>query len=106
MTLYNSSSVDFFMRSVLDGSFTQDETDNALTALSVLTTQCPALFPSDATFVHPDIQANDSRPSGIIFVHYDDEGVVRSIRVPIEDLSNLRTLVDTLDKLINLDLAA
>lgn len=82
------------MRSVLADEFTGDEADNALTALSTLTSLFPELFPSHRTFVRPDHQTPHMRATGVRFVVYGDQGIVRQIRIPRMCLVSVSEAVD------------
>ncbi len=86
------------MRSVLADEFTTDEADNALTALTALTTAYPQLYPFDRTFVRPDHDrtADAPGPAGVRFIVYGEDGVERFIRLPRAVLGSLRSAIDEL----------
>ncbi len=92
---YDGSPVDQYMRRVLEIDLTQDETDNVLTALTALTTIHSRLFPFEATFVRPDkeIVGWTKGVTGIRFETYDQEGMVRVLRVPRKEFASLDTAI-------------
>jgi len=96
MTRYNEIATDQYMRSVLVEEFTIDEADNALTALSTLTSNYPRLFPHERTFARPDHDPTVSRtgPAGVRFVVYGEEGIERQVRLPRADLASLKSSID------------
>lgn len=96
MTSYSQSAADQYMFSVLSDELTDDEADNALTALSTLTGLFPALFPAEHTFVRPDHQRGTDGPSGVRFVVFGDGGVVRMVRLPRQDLRSVAEAVETI----------
>jgi len=93
---YNSSATDQYMLSVLVDEFSVDEADNALTALSTLTSAYPQLFPSERTFARPDHQLGVNGPAGVRFVVFGEEGIVRVIRLPRAVLTSLRNTINEL----------
>lgn len=95
MSNYNDQSVDQYMRKVLREEFSTSEADNALTALSTLTSLYPDLFPYDDSFVRPDHQQGVKGAAGVRFEVYDDKGVVRFLRIPRHSLSTVKDAVDT-----------
>lgn len=98
MTRYNADSADQYMRSVLLDELSTEEADNALTALSTLTTAYPSLYPFDRTFVRPDHDrtAGADGPAGVRFIVYGEEGVERFIRLPRAALASLKASIDEL----------
>lgn len=98
MTTYNSEAADQYMRSVLTEELSIDESDNALTALTALTTAYPQLYPFDRTFVRPDHDRTADRPgpAGVRFIVYGEAGVERFIRLPRSVLSSLKGTIDEL----------
>ncbi len=99
MTRYDAFAADQYMRSVLTDELSDDETDNALSALTTLTIIHPSLFPHDRTFVRPDHQQGVDGPSGVRFVVYGDEGIERMLRLPRRDLTSIS---ETIDRLVDL----
>lgn len=93
---YNSSATDQYMISVLVDEFSVDEADNALTALSTLTSLNPQLFPPERTFARPDHQMGVKGPAGVRFVVYGEEGVERMIRLPRAALETLKAAIDSI----------
>ena len=98
---YNASSADQYMLSVLADELSVNEADNALTGLSVLTSISPSLFPFEDTFVRPDHQRGLQGPSGVRFVVYGSEGVVRQIHVPRAALRSLEATVDNIYSILH-----
>lgn len=96
MIYYPQVAADQYMFSVLSDELTDNEADNALTALSTLTSLYPALFPSEHTFVRPDHQRGVDGPSGVRFVVFGEDGVVRMVRLPRQDLSSLTEAIETI----------
>lgn len=94
MTNYNEYATDQYMRSVLVDEFSPDETDNALTALSSITSLFSELFPPERTFVRPDHENRHLRPTGVRFIVYGDSGIVRQIRIPKSALSSISHAID------------
>lgn len=95
MTRYNADATDSYMRSVLIDELSDDEADNALTALTTLTSLFPALFPFDRTFARPDHQRGTDGPSGVRFVVFGEHGIERMVRVPRMDLSSVAEAVES-----------
>ena len=91
---YTASAADQHMRNVLTDELTPDEADNAMTALSALTSLFPSLFPFDRTFVSTDHYPTLSGPSGVRFVVYGEEGEERSVHIPRADLSSVAEAVE------------
>ncbi|URP22219.1 hypothetical protein SEA_BIG4_186 [Microbacterium phage Big4] len=91
---YTQDSTDQYMRDILVEELTPDAADNALTALSTLTSLYPGVFPSNRTFVRPHHDPTASGPSGVRFVVYGDEGVLRSIYLPGTDLRNVAHAIE------------
>ena len=92
---YNASAADQYMLSVLSDELTITEADNALTALSTLTSVSPGLFPFDRTFVRPDHQKGTDGAAGVRFVVYGEQGIIRMIRIPRSDLQDLDDAIDS-----------
>lgn len=92
---YSTSATDQYMRDVIQDEFSADEADNALTALTVLTSVSPRLFPFDRTFVRTDHQRDGTGASGVRFIVFGDTGVDRMVRIPREDLDSVITATDT-----------
>lgn len=90
---YNATTTDQFMRSVLVDEFTIDEADNALTALSTLTSLFPDQYPASRTYARPDHQRGVKGAAGVRFVVYGEEGEERVLRVPRELLSTVQSAV-------------
>ena len=88
------------MRSVLSDELSDDEADNALTALTTLTTIHPELFPFERTFARPDHQKGVAGSSGVRFVVYGEEGEVRFLRVPRSDLTSISEAIDSVIALL------
>ena len=102
MTRYNADATDEYMRSVLIDELSDDEADNALTALSTLTSLFPALFPFDRTFARPDHQRGTDGPSGVRFVVFGSHGVERMVRVPRMDLSSVAEAIESVMILVSI----
>jgi hypothetical protein len=91
---YSEFATDQYMLSVLAEELTVDEADNALTTLTTLTHTSPAYFPPERTFVRPDHHRGVDGPTGVRFIVYGEEGVVRSLRLPRECLGTLKEAID------------
>lgn len=102
MTRYNPDATDSFMRSVLIDELSDDEADNALTALSTLTSLFPALFPFERTFARPDHQRGTDGPSGVRFVVFGDAGIERMVRIPRSDLCSVAEAVESVMILVSI----
>jgi hypothetical protein len=100
MTSYNASATDQYMLSVLVDEFSVDEADNALTALTTLTTTYPELFPSERTFARPDHQPGTKGAAGVRFVVFGETGVERMIRMPRAALASLKDAINTLYEIL------
>ena len=92
---YTASATDQYMRSVLIDELTDDEADNALTALSTLTSLYPQLFPFDRTFTRPDHYPSQAGASGVRFIVFGPEGIERMVRIPKQDLSSVAEAVES-----------
>lgn len=92
---YTASATDQYMRSVLIDELSDDEADNALTALSTLTSLFPKLFPFDRTFARPDHYPSQPGVSGVRFVVFGPEGIERMVRIPKWDLSSVAEAVES-----------
>lgn len=95
MNDYSPVGVDQYMLSVLSDELTADEADNALTALSALTSVHPETYPFNRTFARPDHQRDRNGAAGVRFIVYGEFGMERMIRVPRADLASLETLIDS-----------
>ena len=91
---YTGNATDQHMRNVLLDELTSDEADNAMTALSALTSLFPIFFPFERTFVSTDHYPTLSGPSGVRFVVYGDEGQERSVHIPRADLSSVAEAIE------------
>jgi hypothetical protein len=91
---YTPHATDQYMRSVLIDELSDDEADNALTALSTLTSLFPGLFPFERTFARPDHNPTVRGPAGVRFVVFGDNGVERMVQIPREDLSSVAEAVE------------
>jgi hypothetical protein len=94
MTRYTDYATDQYMRSVLADELSVDEADNALTALTSLTSAYPKLFPFERTFVRPDHQTGVRGAAGVRFVVYGEDGVERFLRLPRAALVSLKESID------------
>ena len=102
MTRYNADATDEYMRSVLIDELSDDEADNALTALSTLTSLFPALFPFDCTFARPDHQRGSNGPAGVRFEVFGPNGIERMVRIPRVDLSSVAEAVESVMILVSI----
>lgn len=94
MTNYSEYATDLYMRSVLADELAVVEVDNALTALSSITALFPDKFPPDRTFVRPDHETIHMKATGVRFVVYGDDSVIRQIRIPRGSLASLTDAID------------
>lgn len=94
MTNYSEYATDLYMRSVLSDELTVVEVDNALTALTSITSLFPDKFPANRTFVRPDHETIHMKATGVRFVVYGDAGIIRQIRIPRGSLASLADAVD------------
>lgn len=91
---YTDFAADQYMHSVLSDELLPEETDNALTALTTLTSASPGMFPPERTFVRPDHQKGVEGATGVRFIVYGSEGIERTLRLPRELLGTLREAID------------
>lgn len=91
---YTASAADQHMRNALIDELTPDEADNAMTALSTLTSLFPSFFPFDRTFVSTDHYPTLRGPSGVRFVVYGEEGQERTVHIPRADLSSVAEAIE------------
>ncbi len=94
---YTPYATDQYMRSVLIDEFSDDEADNALTALSALTSIYPSYYPSERTFVKTHHHRGSDRAIGVRFVVYGEDGIERSVFLPREDLADIGRAIDAVD---------
>src|SRR6187402_3995718 len=102
---YDATSVDQYMRHALEIELNPDEADNALTALTVLTTLAPALYPPGRTFVRFEKERVGFSPETNVGIRFDvigDEGITRSIRIPRSSLEGIDTAVNSVTSLFKL----
>lgn len=91
---YNADATDQYIRSLLVEELSDDEADNAMTALSTLTSLFPSFFPFDRTFALLHSHWGFSGPSGVRFVVYGEEGEERSVHIPRADLSSVAEAIE------------
>lgn len=91
---YSEIATDQYMLSVLAEELSVDEADNALTALSWLTSAHPGYFPTERTFVRPEHQSGEDRATGVRFVVYGPEGIDRFLRLPRASLTSVSECID------------
>lgn len=94
MTRYTDFAADQYMRSVLTEELSIDEADNALTALTTLTSTYPRLFPFERTFARPDHQRGVDGAAGVRFIVYGEDGEERFLRLPRKALGSLRDSIN------------
>lgn len=92
---YSYSDVSHHMWASLLDTMSRDEADNAITALTTLTSIFPNLFPSRSTFVRADSQFSVRGPTGVRFVVYDEGQISRTVRIPRSDLLTISSAVDS-----------
>ena len=100
---YTAESVDQYMRRALENELEPHEADNALTALTALTTLHPSLFPFSDTFVRVDkehISFSDHDTYGIRFDVFGEEGIERSLRIPRGDLRHIETAINSVIQIV------
>lgn len=104
MNRYNNFATDQYMLSVLSDELTINEADNALTALTTLTSAYPQLFPFERTFARPDHDhTSDVRgPVGVRFIVYGEKGVERMIRLPRSVFATLKATIDEVFAVVSL----
>lgn len=95
---YNADATDQYIRSLLVEELSDDEADNAMTALSTLTSLFPSFFPFDRTFALLHSHWGFSGPSGVRFVVFGEDGIERSVHIPRDDLFTVATAVDAVTK--------
>ena len=89
------------MRKVLEQDLTDEQTDNALTLLTTLTTIAGDKFPHETTFVrvnkskllfHPEVV----RVRGITLFTLKDDGTERLVSLQLNDLRTIQTSFNAL----------
>ncbi len=103
MRSYSGPAVDRYMRKILEQDLTEEQTDNALTLLTTLTTIAGDKFPHETSFIrvnktrlkfHPEIV----RVRGITLFTLKEDGTERTVTLHLNDLRNIKTAFDALFK--------
>ena len=101
MQNYSGTAVDQYMRVVLEQDLSPDQTDNALTLLTTLTSLASPQFPHEKTFIrvnktrllfHPETV----RVRGITLFTLKEDGTERAVSIPKDDLRNIKTAMASL----------
>lgn len=91
---YTAIATDQHMRNLLVDDLSDDEADNAMTALSALTSLFPSFFPFQRTFARPHYREASTEATGVRFVVYGEEGIERTVFLPRADLRTVSEAVD------------